>query len=85
MPLYTYKCDECDQLVDAIRSVANYNECPKCECGGDTQRKIIPPMIAPVLGGGDMPGYQCPVSGQYVTSRRQRRGIMSEYNLIEKG
>lgn len=42
-------------------------------------------MLGVVLGGGSMPGYLCPVTDRFVTSRRERRNIMAEHGLIEAG
>ena len=83
MPTYTYKCEVCEKTTDAIRKIADRANGP--ECHGVMRQMIIPPMIAPVLGGGDMPGYQCPITDQFVTSRKQRKEIMKEHNLEERG
>ena len=85
MPLYTYQCQKCECVQDAFRSIAEREKSPKCQCGGATKQIIVPPMIAPVLGGGDFPGYQCPITDQWVSSRNKRREIMREHGLIEKG
>lgn len=83
MPLYVYKCKACGKVEEAYRSIADRHTGP--ECHGEMEFQISTPMIAPVLGGGSIPGYQCPVSGEHVTSRRRRREIMKEHNLVEKG
>jgi hypothetical protein len=82
-PLYTYKCPECEKVEDAYRSINDRNNGP--ECHGQMQKIIIPTAIQPVLGGGNMPGYQCSVTGEFVTSRKRRKEIMREHNLYEKG
>lgn len=84
MPTYTFRCP-CGEVKDAFRSIANREDGPICECGQKMAKIITPVNIAPILGGGDMPGYKCPVTDQYVTSRRQRRNIMAEHDLVEKG
>lgn len=40
---------------------------------------------AQILGGGDCPGYQCPITNEFVTSRRRRREIMKENHVVESG
>ena len=85
MPIYTYQCQDCERIQDAHRSIAKRNDSPVCPCGGDTAKKIVPAMVAPVMGGGSFPGYQCPVSNEFVTSRKQRREIMKRHDLVEKG
>ena len=84
MPIYTYGCDKCERVTDAYRPMAEREQGPEC-CGQPMKQRIVPPMIAPILGGGSMPGYKCPVTDTFVTSRKQRREIMAEHNLIEKG
>jgi len=86
MPIYTYRCNSCGSCQESINTIARRNDVPQClTCGGQTNLKIVPPRIAPILGGSDFPGYQCPVTDQYVTSRKQRREIIAQYNLVEKG
>lgn len=83
MPLYTYECPKCGKIEDAIRKIADRHDGPMC-CE-PMKQKIVSTNIAPVLGGGDFPGYKCPVTGEFVTSRRRRKQIMAENNLVETG
>lgn len=83
MPRYSYRCS-CGALYSEFRSIANRHDGPVCECGENTRLVIEAPQIqAQILGGGTTPGYLCPVTGEYVTSRNRRRDIMKEYDLIE--
>lgn len=84
MPIYTYQCD-CGKIIDEYRSIDNRYNLPVCDCGHKMQLKIMPTQIAPVLGGGDFQGYKCPVTEKWVTSRKERKNIMAEHNLIEVG
>lgn len=83
MPLYTYKCNECGKIEDAHRAIKDHNNGP--DCHGKMAQIIVAPMIQPVLGGGNNPGYKCVVTGEWVDSRKKRREIMKEHNLVEKG
>ena len=83
MQLYHYRCDKCSETTTAFRKVADLERGPIC-CERAMKNVIRAPMIQPVLGGGDFQGYDCPVSGQFVNSRKQRREIMSEHRLSEK-
>ena len=85
MPLYTYRCEICDRTTDYHNTVANRKNGPICNCGRSTKHVIMPAQIAPVLGGGDFPGYKCPVTDKWITSRKERRNITAEHNLIETG
>ena len=83
MPVYTYECFVCQKREDAYRSIADRYLGP--DCHGRMNKIIVPPMLQPIIGGGNFPGYKCPVTDQWVTSRKQRRNIVAEHNLIEKG
>lgn len=84
MPIYHYKCSECGKEADEYNKINDRKDnAPKCH--GKMALVIIPPQIAPVLGGGSIPGYKCPVTGKFVTSRKERREIMKRNNLVEKG
>lgn len=83
MPTYTYQCKTCGKIEDSFRKIADRDNNPICH--GEMVRKIIPPMLQPVLGGGGLQGYKCPVTDKWITSRKERKNIMAEHNLIEKG
>jgi len=85
MPTYTYTCDSCGAEREDIRRVADRHDPTDCECGASMRFRIIPPQIAPILGGGDLPGYKCPVTDEFVTSKKRRRQIMKEHDLVETG
>ena len=84
MPLYTYACPKCGEKDTEFNTVQDRHVGPEC-CGAQMVLEITPTQVANVLGGGSMPGYVCPVSGDYVTSRKQRREIMARHGLIEAG
>ena len=83
IPIYSYKCDKCEAVTDQYNTIANRHNAP--DCHGSMKLQIMPTQIAPVLGGGDFPGYMCPVTDTFVTSRKKRKNIMAEHDLIEKG
>ena len=83
MPTYTYRCETCGKVEDARRSMADRDNGP--ECHGKMRKIITPTMVQPVMGGYANPGYQCPVTGEFVSSKRRRKEIMAEHNLVEKG
>jgi len=85
MPIYSYKCSICGNITDQYNTIDGRKNGPNCNCGGNTSLTIQPTQIAPILGGGDFPGYQCPVTDKFITSRRERRNIMAEHNLVEVG
>lgn len=83
MPIYTYKCPDCGKIEDAYRSVDDRHKGP--ECHGQMLKTISAIMLQPILGGGNDPGYMCPVTDEFVSSRKRRREIMKEHNLVESG
>ena len=80
--IYSYSCPDCDKITTASRPMANRRDPLKCECGGDTRLKITGGTgFTPVYG--DMNAYRCPVSDEWVTSRRQRKEIMAKHDIVE--
>lgn len=79
MPLYPYRCETCGQSQDAFNRVDDRDaNAPAC-CGAPTVRQLSAPMV-------NVPAncaYQCPVTGQVVTSYRQRDRVMKENRLVD--
>lgn len=84
MPLYSYKCEKCGTEQDAIRKIADLEDSPLC-CGQKTKQVIVAPMInSNFLGSTKNPGYESPMSGKYITTKKQRNDEMKEFNVIAK-
>lgn len=83
--IYEYRCTECSHISTYNRRMAERNDPASCEeCGGATRRVITGGQgFTNVYGGGDFPGYMCPVTDQWVDSRRKRKEIMKRHNLGE--
>lgn len=82
--IYTYRCKACGALTDARRTVNDRHNAPECQsCGGETYQIMTPVRFNSPMGGADNPGYLCPVTEKFVTSRRERRNIMAEHDLVE--
>lgn len=79
MPIYPYRCETCGRSQDAFNRVDDRDaNAPTC-CGAATARQLSAPMVS-------VPGncaYKCPVTGQTVTSERQRRNLMAEHRLVD--
>jgi len=80
MPLYSYTCKQCNKQSTAYRKVVDRHNAP--ECCEKMQLKIVP-TLQYVDHMRD--GYKDIVTGEYVDSRKRRREIMKEHNLIERG
>lgn len=67
--------------------VCRPGEFPTCHCGAATEHwwGETRLMFAPPMGAHDNPGYWDVVTDQFVDSKRTRRNIMAEYELIEAG
>lgn len=79
MPLYTYLCPDCKQEMDEFRSIEKRNECPKCECGGQTQK-----IISHYAAHGDLEPYYDDNLESHVRSRQHRKELMKEKGVSEK-
>lgn len=68
MPIYEAICLKCGKYHEYIRTFANYLDTPEC-CGEKTSKRIL---SAP-MGIVDIPAYESPASGKWITSRAERR------------
>lgn len=66
--IYESECLCCGKRHEYVRSVAQYLDTPEC-CGKRTEKRIY---SAP-MGIVDIPAYESPASGKWITSRAQRR------------
>lgn len=82
MPTYVYKCtnNHTTECVKTLNEHTREIECP--ECHTPARQILTAPRQVSV---DNMPAYECPVSGEYVTSRHQRNEIMKRHNLVEMG
>lgn len=47
MPTYEYRCTACGTRQDAVRRIAERDNCPRCtRCYGDTERRITSTMVS---------------------------------------
>lgn len=68
MPVYESACDKCGSYHEYIRTVATCLDTPVC-CGQPTTKRIF---SAP-MGQVDIPAYESPATGKWITSRSERR------------
>ena len=45
MPIFLYRCMECGKKSEAYRKIENRLDCPKCSCGGETEKLLTPAMV----------------------------------------
>lgn len=83
MPIYRYKCGVCSSENDQYNTIARRNNGPMC-CGEMAKKVIVAPQInTNFLGSFKNPGYESPLSGNFITTKRQRRDEMKEFNVVE--
>lgn len=86
MPLYPAKCESCEKVEEHFYPISRHDDFVRevvgtpCECGGKRFQLVRAPQVM-----NDIPGYECPVTGEYVTSRSRRKQIIKEHNLLEVG
>lgn len=58
MPLYDYKCLECDEYFEQMNSIANRAEgtCPHCEGSGKQVLRSAPPLMIEAMADAGFPG-----------------------------
>lgn len=76
--LYQYRCLICKDITEAVRSVADRDDCPSCECGGKT-RKII--SLYTVHS--DMKPYYDPNLECHIRGKQHRQQVMKEQGVSE--
>lgn len=83
MPIYDYRCSACGEEYHNIKNAIaeRRTNAPKC-CDGETSIVIRPVRDAIVR---NFEPYECPVTGQGVSTPSQRRDIMARHDLVEGG
>ena len=82
MPTYQHRCEGCGDEFEEFR-LMSADAPTKCKkCGGEL-RQVFGGFTAYVQP--DLTPYWSPLSGEMVTSRKQRRDEMKRFNVIEVG
>lgn len=77
-PIYEARCQDCGELTDYYRSVANRDDTPKCECGGETKK-----IISRYAVQGDFEPYYDENLETHVKSKQHRKKVMKEQGVSE--
>lgn len=82
MPFYTTLCETCGEKDEIFRKIAQRDILPTCSCGGRVYRTVAAPAVQ-----GEIAPYISPATGEYITSRAQRREEMHKagYITLEPG
>ena len=69
MPLYSYRCEKCDQVFDEFRKYEDRDHAPEHCDGAKVSRIFTVPMIASEEK--TYPRYESPATGRWVQGRRE--------------
>ncbi len=78
MPIYTYKCPECDEQFERVLKLAQFDEPQACpQCGHEPTKRIIASPVGFILRGDGWPGKNNRVRSQ-MNSRRKTAGVRQD-------
>ena len=78
MPLYEYRCRDCGEITEAVRSVDERMDAPACGCGGETYKIISAYRVHP-----DFEPYYDDNLETHIKSKQHRKQVMREQGVSE--
>lgn len=81
MILYEYKCLKCDKITNKFRDIEDRDNCPQCECGGETKKIISKSKVH-----GDFMPYLDENIGDepvWIESKQHRKKVMKENGVTD--
>lgn len=91
MPLYSYKCTECGEVIDRIVKLADYNlqQYHTHVIPGELVEAKFPmeKIVTAARVVADYPGYECPITGAWVEGRAAHRENLARHGcrVFESG
>lgn len=84
MPQYVYECPKHGRFERILR-VAEHRSVVECECGTESRQVITPitVVIPSHMSATGVSAYESPVSGEIITTQRQRANDLAENGCIE--
>lgn len=80
MPIYAYRCTECGAERDQFNRIAErHTNAPTC-----CDRGMDVKLCANLGHVQESFAAECPVTGQIITTHRQRRRVMDEHGLVDQ-
>lgn len=77
MPLHDHRCGE-GHVFERFVPLAELELTQTCECGARAERIFLqPPMTA-----GDLPGYESPVTGEWIEGKAARRNDLAKNDCV---
>lgn len=80
MPMYSYKCSESGTEFDRFERMAETGKETTCKCGAVAPKVYHSPMA---FVESECPVHKAPVTGETITTNRQRREFMKRNNLVD--
>lgn len=83
MPVYQFRCVECEGVQDIYLPIARRNEKQYCKaCGGPAVREVTAAFVT-----GDYEAYQCPITGKEIRGRRAHEDNLKRHDcrVLEPG
>lgn len=79
MPIYAFRCATCGSDQDQFARVDDRDANPPVCCGAAMARQISAPMVTCRSS----EAYQCPMTGETVTSERRRKYLMEANGVVD--
>ena len=76
--IYEYRCETCKEVTDAVRSVADRNNCPECVCGGSMVK-----IISSYRVHSDLKPYYDDTLQTHIDGKQHRARVMKEQGVSE--
>lgn len=78
MPIHDFRCQGCQKVEERFVSVTNLQEPQTHACGAAMDKVFLtPPMVTP-----DLPGYESPVSGEWIEGKSARRNDLARNDCV---
>ena len=80
-PVYEYLCPKCGKTHEAVRTVDERNNGPRC-CGRKTKKQISHYHVAPLFNAYRVAGAE---RGKVIRSRGEHRDYLKKHGYVEVG
>ena len=81
MPMYSFKCSASGAVFDRFESMKETGWHTTCQCGATADKQILHAPMGHVES--DCPPHIAPVTGEKITTNRERREFMARNGLMD--
>ena len=82
MPMYSYRCSASSAVFDRFERMTETGKETKCNCGAIAKKVYHSPMAFVET---ECPIHRAPVTGEMITTNKQRREFMARNGLMDAG